>query len=234
MNTFKSTIALIVAALFLNSAPTFANSSQPSMDKVNHILAHLESPSEDMLDAINDKNIVQLQKLDDKLNTLMAQLNDTSIIESLSSDELMHIALLNSWYQLITIELKELDDYPALANAINQFSGQLIVSTHFAYDYQKGVAWMDYLGRELMLLDKYHTSSNTHLNLINTRKTQLQITWQRVQQHIKKDAKGNALVKKVDPVIKLLIAESSPKQAELLAEQELELVDSIEEYFHID
>jgi len=194
----------------------------------------MESPAEDMLEAIDSKQVGKLNKLYHELEFDMVAVN--LIIETGSADDAQRyeVGLLNSWFDQIALELDEMDDLPALANAINQFSAQLVVATHVEHAYRKNIAWMDYLGREFLLLNKQPSDSPHHKALLSARKADLQATWLSVKAAMGTDADAVALIERVDPLIHGLISEARPDQLVVLAKKELELIDDIEACFHIN
>jgi len=194
----------------------------------------MESPAEDMIEAININKLHKLNKLYYELETDMTALNRIIATDYTDDEQRHEIGLLNSWFDQIALELGEMDDLPALANAINQFSGQLIIATRFEHGYRKNIAWMDYLGREFLLLNSQLSDSPNRKALLSARRVDLQATWFSVKTAIGKDAEGIALVKKVDPVIDGLMRESRQDKLVALSEKELDLVDDIEAWFHID
>jgi len=143
------------------------------------------------------------------------------------------IAMLNSWFDMISLEMKEADDLPALANAVNQFSGQLIISTNFKHSYQKDIAWMDYLGRELLLLNQYPSESTHHEALIKVRKHELSKIWESIK-YLLNEHNGMSLANNIDPTIQSMLEESDANKLVTLSKKELDLVDDIESFFHID
>jgi hypothetical protein len=193
-------------------------------------LMKMESLAEDMLDSIAAKNMKKLSQQFKEVTSVMDKLNqlDAAAEPGMQSK---NIALLNSWYDLITLEMKEMDDIPALAYVINQFSGQLIIAADFHHSYEKNVDWMDYLGREILLLNKY---SNKPETLVKTRKNDLEKTWISIKPLLAKSQQGLAVIEQVDPVIHNMMVEDRTDRLVALAELELELVDKIEVFFHID
>jgi len=194
------------------------------------VLTSMESPAEDMLDAIDSHNMHQLKSLYHKLGMSMEKIN---MLPTRDNTQDRQIAMLNSWFDLISLEMSEADDFPALANAINQFSGQLIIATEFDHTYQKDIAWMDYLGRELLLLNKFPTESEHHQALIKVRKTELNITWESIK-YLLNEQGGRSLAKRIDPTIQSMLEESNADKLVILSNKELDLVDEIESFFHID
>jgi len=199
-------------------------------NQVMHTLATMESPAEDMLDAIDSKDTHKMESLYHTLNVSMKKLNKLPIKNNTQDRK---IAMLNSWFDLISLEMEEMDDFPALANAINQFSGQLIVATKFDHPYQKDIAWMDYLGRELLLMNKYPSKSAYHEALLRVRKAELNETWERIK-YLLNEQDGTTLIKKVDPTIQSILSEADSSKLAALSSKELDLVDDIETFFHID
>jgi len=225
----KKTLMIAVIGIGFCMPSAYA-ASHVDHNTAEYQLMKMESPAEDMLDAIDHKDKKKLQELYQELSASMKNLNQLPVVDVVQGRS---IALQNSWFDLIALEMVEADDMPALANAINQFSGQLIVSTNFKHAYQKDVAWMDYLGRELMLLNKYPSSSPNHQAMIQVRKHALQSTWKRVEAIAAQEKGGKALIKKVSPTLNAIMHESDAKKLTSLSEKELDLVDNIEAFFHL-
>jgi hypothetical protein len=193
----------------------------------------MESDAEDMLDAIDAMKKPEMMTLYKKLDIEMNRLNKANESIPTFTKESQELAMQNAWFDLVTIEFNEGDDMPALANAVNQFTGQLVLSTHFDYRYKREIAWMDYLGRSILLLTKNKNDSRNP-DLIQIRKDDLNKTWTNLEVVIQKKPKGQQLIKKVQPIIKAILNTTDSKKLVSLANQELELVDSIENFFHID
>ncbi len=228
MNISKK--AVFISILVTGIAIISAYSKPMANMQFMHALTAMESPTEDMLDAIDSNNSPKLHSLYHTLSISMQELNNLPTKNNIQDRK---VAMLNSWFDVISLEMDEMDDFPALANAINQFSGQLIIATEFDYAYQKDVAWMDYLGRELLLLNKYSTKSAHHEALLSVRKAELNETWERIK-YLLNEQGGRTLVKKVDPTIQSMLEESDPDKLVSLSMTELDLVDDIESFFHID
>jgi len=225
----KNAVIAVIAMGFLMLATSATAAT--SGNGVNSTLMAMESPAEDMLDAIDSQNIPALRTLYHQLELSMLSLNQHHAGDA---NQGKNIAMQNAWFDLISLEIKEADDLPALANAINQFSGQLIITTDFQYPYQKDIAWMDYLGRELLLLNKYSSVSSFHGSLLKVRQQALQAAWKSVQEAVGKSKEGLLLIRTVNPTIQALVTENTPEKMVTLSNRELELVDDIEKYFHID
>ncbi len=206
-----------------------------SADMAAKLLHQMESPAEDMLDAIVAKDFKKINKLFLELKQKMQELNQLNKKQQnfsiLTEAQTKELAIENSWFSLITLELKEMDDLPALSYAVNQFSGELVIMTPFEHLYQKDTAWMDYLGSDLLLLSKNEKNANP--DLITIRKTELQKTWMRVRMTLMKNKQNKSLVMKIDDLINHLMQETDNKKLGSMAQKELELVDEIENALQI-
>lgn len=201
-----------------------------AMGSIPAVLHAMESPAEDMLDAAIAAERVGLKQHFATLTLAMVGLNHLNEA-AVTSLQTRNIGLQNSWFELISIEMKEMDDMPALAYAVNQFSGQLIVTASFSHEYEKDIAWMDYLGREVLLLSKYPGLNQA---MLNVRQQDLQNTWRTLSAELVLHPGGAAVADRVTPVIQHLRVATQPELRVTLANQELELVDNIEAFFNIE
>ncbi|MBL4775156.1 MAG: hypothetical protein JKY87_03780 [Mariprofundus sp.] len=227
INNKMITIMIVIAGMTILATYT-TPMAKAQMEKT---LLAMESPAEDMLDAIDSREMHKLNALYHNLTISMEELNN---LPAKGNAEDRQLAMLNSWFDQISLEIEEMDDFPALANAINQFSGQLVIVTEFDHVYQKDIAWMDYLGRELLLLNKFSSESTHHNALIKVRKVELNQTWESIKLLLDSKKGGIELVKRVDPTIQSILEESDADKLVSLSMRELDLVDDIEVFFHID
>jgi len=231
----EKAIKIVMFIIVLSFTQSMFYAKSKYSDKLSKIFVSLESHSEDMLDAIDIKDTKQLNKLYEQLKNEMKALNQINMkqhaFNMLNEFQTKALALENSWFSLISLEMKEKDDLPALANAINQFSGELIILTNFKKNYKKDVAWMDYLGREIMLLNKNYPNSTQEL--VTIRKIDLQKTWGRISMSLQKDKKNSALIPKTDLLISDIVKSKNAAELVSLAKKELEIVDDIEKAFNI-
>ncbi len=253
MNTLKTMLAFIaVICMVGTSLAVYAGQNEKALspppisravitrlystatdERLSRILMKMESPTEDMLDEIDSRNTQKLNQLYNKLKTDMVELNQHNAASNNVGTQAKNIAMLNAWFDLISVEMKEMDDFPALAYVTNQFTAQLIITTEYKQSYEKNIAWMDYLGRELLLLSKY-PDLNSSKSLINARKKGLKKTWRSLTILISKTGKGIVLIKRANPIINGIMQQSQHGKLIELSKLELDLVDNIETYFHIN
>ena len=237
MKSSEKILLLAITGILLHVTIVFGRTKD--INTVNQTLTEMESPAEDMMDAIQSKDIKRLKYLYMELKqkmTILNQLDEKQPKFGLESKDLtMNLAMENSWFHQITIEMKEMDDFPALSNAVNQFSGELIIMTHFRHPYEKDVAWMDYLGREILLLNSNKKNCVTNnIDLINIRKMELKKIWDKVKKVLLENKNNKSLIIEVDHLINRLMVESNNHKLVSTAQKELELVDNIEQALQID
>lgn len=237
MKLSEKILLMLVAGVLLSATITFGRANH--MNSLNQTLMQMESPAEDMIDAVQSRDIKKLKNLYMELKQKMKTLNKLSEKQSKfnpeNKDQLMNLAMENAWFHQIAIEMKEMDDLPALSNAVNQFSGELIIMTSFRYAYEKDVAWMDYLGREILLLNRDEKKSViSNVDLTDIRKKELKITWDKVKKVLFENENNKSLIAKVDHLInRITVATDSPELVSM-AQKELDLVDNIENALRID
>jgi hypothetical protein len=187
-----------------------------------------------MLDAIAAKDMKQLSTLyshvQEEMNALNKANEEQNGTSLFSERQRKSLAMENAWFGLISLEMKEEDDFPAMANAVNQFTGELIILTNYKKNYRTDVAWLDYLGREILLLNKNYPSEQ---RLISIRKNDLQRTWKRTRSVLQNNSKNIALISKTNRLISNILKSNNSKKLVKLAQKELDVVDEIEKALNI-
>mgnify|MGYP000510049567 CR=1 FL=1 len=122
IKTVKKVICVAVLSAGCAIPQVYAESAVGD-SAITKILLNMESSAEDMLEAIDNKDMHKLNGLYLELAASMTRMNDVSASAHIGDDQRRAFGLQNSWFDLISLELNEMDDFPALANAINQFSG---------------------------------------------------------------------------------------------------------------
>jgi len=135
------------------------------------------------------------------------------------------LVMVYSWLRVIAIDLKQ-HAWVGAAIAANQLSASLIRFTNYPTLRERDTAWLDYLGRELLLLSKEDPKANSEL--LNVRRADLANTWQRVGKDLIENFRNKSLVMRGDYLIRELKKESEPAQTIKLSSQLLDFVDRVE------
>ncbi|OIQ01161.1 MAG: hypothetical protein COS82_07515 [Zetaproteobacteria bacterium CG06_land_8_20_14_3_00_59_53] len=103
-----------------------------------------------------------------------------------------------SCVRLISIDMQA-GAWTGAAIAANQMSGETVRFTDFANLTLRDVAWMDYLGRDVMLLSIEDMQGNQQA--IDLRRSELAEPWKRVREEMIKDFRNKTLVMRGDQLI---------------------------------
>jgi len=185
----------------------------------------MEGNAEDIVDAALTRSAPATQKLYRKARDELKQLHNH--MDRLPFDERRsrELVIAYSWLRVIAIDLKQ-HAWIGTAIAANQLSASIIRFTNYPTLRERDIAWMGYLGRELLLLSKEDPKVNAEL--LNVRRADLANTWQRVSKDLIKNFRNKTLVMRGDRLIGKIKKEHEPAQTIKLSSQLLDFVDRVE------
>lgn len=193
--------------------------------KLTQITTSLEHQSEDLVAACllqNPKSSNALyQSLASNLDVLHQQVDGMPFDERRSRELIMAY----SWLRVIAIDLNQ-HAWIGAAIASNQMNGEIIRFINYNNANLRDIAWMDYLARDLMLLGK--EDSNDNLSIINLRKSQLVLTWQRVRSELIKDFHNKPITMKGDHLMRQIKQEKNIDRLIQYAIDTQNLIDTVE------
>jgi hypothetical protein len=219
----KQFFLILVATIILINPSAFCKTHR----SMHAILNTLESNSEDMIEVLLDNNIKKSKKYFNKMTMNMHDLNAQKIRRKMSNEQLKKLSLANSWFSLISLEIAEADDIPALENAINQLTSCVILLKSPQHQYEQDIAWMDYLGREMLLLNKNYPQESSHL--ISLRKKALTNTWNSLKYVLNKSNKNKKVVDAMNKIVNAIINKTDSASLIILGEKCLDQVDEVEQ-----
>ncbi len=192
---------------------------------MSSILVAMKGTAEDMVDTALTKSAPATQKLYRKVHHELSRLH--SHIDRLPFNERRsrELVMAYSWLRVIAIDLKQ-HAWIGTAIAANQLSASIIRFTNYPTLRKRDTAWLDYLGRELLLLSKENPRVNAEL--LNVRRTDLASTWQRVGKDLIKNFRNKTLVMRGDRLVGEIEKEHEPAQTIKLSGQLLDFVKQIE------
>jgi len=219
---FPYLIALLAIIVF----PSLPVSASDASKDISSILVSIEANAEDIVDAALNNNAPATQKLYQKIHHELMQLQ--KYMGKLPFDERRSRELLMtySWMRIIAIDIKQ-SAWVGTAIAANQLSASMIRFTNYPTLRQRDTAWMDYLGRELLLLNMEDSKANAQL--LDARRADLVETWSRIKiALISKDFRNKPLVLQGDNLIHQLRDHHTPAPTITTAKKLLDFVDKIE------
>lgn len=205
--------------------PVGSASAQENTTEIKGVLSNIENYAENMVDfalvedgkALKETNI----KIQQNISILHHKLNAQAFDER-QSRELM---MIYSWTRIISIDIRQ-RAWIGVAIAANQLSASMIRFTNYAHLIDRDLEWMDYLGRELLLLNMEDPKENNEL--LRVRHTDLKNTWQRVSKTLMLNFRNKSLVLEGDHLILELEKTNKMGQTISLAKKLLVFVNKAE------
>jgi len=201
-----------IVAFVMSMGLAIADGDKPSINdspSINKTLASIESSSENMVDAILLKDMPHAQKsyaeIKSNIDVLHTWLDSHPFDERRSREVIMAY----SWLRVISVDLKQ-QAWVGAAIASNQLNASMIRFMQYPNADQRDIAWLDYLGREVLLLNMENADENAELLMV--RLADLMNTWSRIKLVLIKDFRNKPLLIKGDELIRRLNHSKSPMQ----------------------
>ncbi len=218
-------ISVILVCMVL--MPFLSAAANESSDEIRITLANMEDDAEDMVDAALAKDAVSSQKLYKKIQHNIDQLHHGLAGHAFDERRSRELLMAYSWIRVITIDLKQ-SAWVGTAIAANQLSASIIRFTNYPTLRQRDIAWMDYLGRELLLLNMEDAGANNQL--LVARHADLVETWLRIRKALlTSDFRNKSLVLQGDKLIRTLQGDQQPQHTIEIAGKLLDFVDKVEQ-----
>lgn len=165
---------------------------------IKSTLSTIEINAEKMVDAALRKDgqaLVSINKnIQQSINTLHSKLSTQAFDERRSRELIMAY----SWTRIISIDIQQ-HAWVGIAIAANQLTASMIRFTNYPNLLKRDIEWMDYLTREVVLLNMEGFKENKEL--LHARYADLQRTWQRISKELIINFRNKPLVLKGDTLI---------------------------------
>jgi len=225
MTLLQRCIPLILGCVFLMPV-SFVVASEPPIE-VSAQLSTIEGYAEDMVDTALSQDVTGSQKLYKNIQESMNQLHLVLTKAPFNERNSRELLMAYSWMRVIAVDMKQ-HAWIGAAIAANQLSASMIRFLHYPTLRQRDTAWMGYLVRELILLNKEGAAMNAQL--LDARVADLSETWSRVRTSlIEKDFRNKPLVEQVDKLMHVLHADQSSDAAIATAKALLAVVAKLEQ-----
>ncbi len=212
-------IVLLAASAF---SPLSLFASEIPGDTPSTLLS-IESNAEGLVGAALARNIPATRKLYRNIQHGLARLHQHIGVLPFNERRSRELVMAYSWLRIIAIDLRH-HAWVGAAIAANQLSASTMRFANSTLR-KRDIAWMGYLGRELLLLSKEDPLRNAEL--LNVRRADLANTWQRVSKDLIKDFRNKTLVMQGGRLIGEIEKERRPAQTIALSSQLLKFVDRI-------
>jgi len=217
-------IPLLLACLIL--LPFSSASANEASKEIKTMLSSMERDAENIVDTALAKDAAGSRKLYKKIQQRMDQLHHSLAGKPFDERRSRELLMAYSWMRVIAMDIKQ-QAWVGAAIAANQLTASTIRFTHYPTLLQRDTAWMDYLARELLLLNMEAASANAQL--LNARRANIVETWARIKKTlIRKSFRNKPLVFRGDNLIHLLQKNHSAETTMTTARKLLDFVDKIE------
>jgi len=191
------------------------------------MLSNMGQNAESIVDYALAQDAAGSQQMYQKILQRMDQLHHH--LAGLPFDERRSRELLmaHSWMRVIAIDIKQ-RAWVGAAIAANQLTASIIRFTSYPTLRQRDTAWMDYLGRELLLLNLEDAKANAQL--LDARRANLVETWARIKKAlISEDFRNKSLVLHGDNLIHRLQDKHAAETTIVTARKLLGFVGEVEQ-----
>jgi len=217
-------IPLLLGYMFLTSIPLAAASENAI--GVRSALLTIEDNAENMVDIALAQDVVSSQVLFKSIQKNMDQLHQSMAKAPFNERKSRELLMSYSWLRVIAVDVKQ-HAWIGAAIAANQLSASMIRFINYPTLQQRDTAWMDYLTRELILLNMEAPSENTQL--LKVRLSDMLETWKRIRKSlIENSFRNKTLIIQINTIIHTLETSKGSDITITTAKQLLNFVDKIE------
>jgi len=213
------------------SIPAYADTASGPDPKLAGISHDMETQAEELVIALLAKNQANSEHYYKLISANLDKLHKSEANTDFNERRARELIMAYSWMRLISLDMKH-SEWIGAAIAANQMRGEIIRFTDFASNTLRDLAWMDYLGRDMMLLSLESRMDN--LELIGLRKDALNEIWQHVRIDMIRDFRNKPLVVRGDQLMLQMGAESSTDQLIELTNNELDLVQDLKKALSLE
>lgn len=117
------------------------------------------------------------------------------------------LAMMHAWVRVIAVAIRNRSSIGG-AIAANQLTAALMRNQDFPDTVKSSIAWLDYLGREIVLLNMEDPKANA--NLLAIRRNEISSTWNHLRNLLLKDFRNKTVTMSVDHLVEHLDTHLDP------------------------
>lgn len=213
----------LLAIMFLG-LPALTNAGTAADLPLPMISHEMELQAEELVVALLAKDQTKSEHYYSLISSNLERLQNSEAHSDFDERLARELIMTHSWLRLISIDIEH-SEWIGAAIAANQMRGEFIRFTDFSNTALRDVAWMNYLGRDLMLLSMENPKDN--LEMIGLRIDALSETWQHVRKEVIANFRNKPLVVRGDRLMHQITDTTDASQLIQFSQEELELVDDI-------
>ena len=197
MHRIPSAAWLLAGSLALFSIPpTFAAS--PAVAMQNPQTARIEAMAESVIDQFLHNDFKAAHHMLGVMRHAFDDLHRRASRKPYNERKERELATMHLWMRQMSIAIR---NHSGIGGAIaaNQLTASLIRYQDFPDTIKSSVAWLDYLSRDIVLLNMEDPQRNA--SLLEFRRNDLEVTWHTLRQLLLKDMRNKAVSLRVDSVV---------------------------------
>jgi hypothetical protein len=165
---------------------------------IKNTLSTIEIYAEKMVDASLKKDGLALASINKNIQQSIDVLHNKLSAQAFDERRSRELLMAYSWTRIISIDIQQ-QAWIGVAIAANQLTASMIRVTNYPNLQKRDLEWMDYLAREILLLNMEGPKENREL--LRARYTDLQSTWHRISNKLIINFRNKPLVLKGDALI---------------------------------
>ena len=197
MRRIPSAAWLLAGSLALFAMPSaFASGTSEAMQ--NPQLVRIETMAESVIDQFLHNDFKAVNHTLGRMRRAFDDLHRRASRRPYNERKERELATMHLWMRQMTIAIRNRSGIGG-AIAANQLTASLIRYQDFPDAVKSSIAWLDYLSRDIVLLNMESPQQNA--SLLEFRRNDLEVTWHTLRALLLKDMRNKAVSLRVDAVV---------------------------------
>jgi hypothetical protein len=195
-HTKKACVLLLSAWICLCLPPSMGYAAEPPVQ--NKPLMQAEEITENLVDSFVHKDFKTATKQVTAIRKQFHEMHKQLANRPFNERKERELAMMHAWVRVIAVAIRNRSSIGG-AIAANQLSAALMRNQDFPDTVKSSIAWLDYLGREIVLLNMEDPKANA--NLLAIRRNEISSTWKHLRNLLLKDFRNKAVTMNVDHLV---------------------------------
>lgn len=197
MRRIPSAAWLLAGSLALFPVPS-ASATGASVVMQNPQMARIETMAESVIDQFLHNDFKAAHHMLGVMRHAFDDLHRRASRKPYNERKERELASMHLWMRQMSIAIRNRSGIGG-AIAANQLTASLIRYQDFPDAIKSSIAWLDYLSRDIVLLNMESPQQNA--SLLEFRRNDLEVTWHTLRQLLLKDMRNKAVSLRVDAVV---------------------------------
>lgn len=201
----RTGVLLLLAWICLCFQPSMGYAAEPSAQ--NTPLMQAEEITENLVDSFVHKDFKTAAKQVTTIRKQFHEMHKQLAHKPFNERKERELAMMHAWVRVIAVAIRNRSSIGG-AIAANQLTAALMRNRDFPDTVKSSIAWLDYLGREIVLLNMEDPKANA--NLLAIRRNEISSTWNHLRNLLLRDFRNKAVTMNVDHLVEHLDTHLDP------------------------